>query len=449
MDPELEAIARDALAEFGAPGVAFGMIANGEVTAGGVGIANVRTGLPFGPASVFPIQSITKTYTAAVLMRLVEQGRIDLDAPVRSYLDSFRVADAAATERVTVRHLLTHTAGWVGDIAAPWPDRGDAALASWVAEEVPKLPQVLPPGQAWSYSNTSYRILGRIIEVARGESYEDALRSMVLEPLGMGDSFLFCEEAVTRPIAVGHQPGEHGAVVCDEWAPPRVEVSEGGLLSTVEDQLRWLRFWLGDGPAGSEAVLSEASRAQMLTPQCDADLTYGQMGLGWPLGRYGDVTVAQHYGSGAGVESQAFFAPGRGFGLVVLINGAGGAQVGRRLVDAAFERHLGVRRTDPATVPAGQDLGAFAGEYLLMALGGAYTIELQPLDGGLYAEVRPPGGPTVMAYPMSFTGTDQVLFTGGPYAGARGDFLRDGAGEVIAARLTGRVCPRRELAPVG
>ena len=452
MQDELIRIVERALEETGTPGAAIGIVAGGDEDVRAFGTANVRTGLPFTPGCVFPIQSVTKTYTAAAIMKLVEDGRLELDTSVRDCLPGFRVADESVTERVTVRHLLTHTAGWVGDIGMPESDRGDEALERWVREAVPHLAQVVPPGTLWSYSNASYRILGRIIEVLRKEPYETAIRSMLLDPLGMTSSFLFPEEAVTHPIAVGHLVGSVGTppLVQDRWAPPRVEAAEGGLLSTVEDQLRWVRFWLNDASEDTDHVLSASTRAVMLSRQCDADPSHDGMGLGWPLMRYGDVTVAMHLGSGPGAESVVLFAPGTGFGMVALTNGTNGVQVSRRAMEAAIEAHLGVRRDDPPTegVPP-ERLAPYAGDYLLMALGGNYNIHVEPRDGGLLAAFGPPGGEPIMTATMRFTGQDAVLFTEGPYAGARGDFLRDDRGAIFAARLTGRVCPRAEPAQPG
>jgi CubicO group peptidase (beta-lactamase class C family) len=132
-DPRFEAIASLAeskMKEFGVPGVAVGIIANGVATTRGLGITNVEDPLPVTPHTVFPIASISKTFATTAIMRLVEQGKIDLHAPVRKYLPDFRVRDSAASREVTVWHLLTHLGGWEGQVSGP--DRGTETLKDFV-----------------------------------------------------------------------------------------------------------------------------------------------------------------------------------------------------------------------------------------------------------------------------------------------------------------------------
>src|SRR5947209_2069523 len=135
-------------------------------------------------------------------MRLVESRAIELDATVRRYLPEFRVADEEVSGMVTVRHLLTHTAGWEGDF---WADtgRGDDALAGMVAL-LKDRPQLTPTGTIWAYNNAAFYVLGRIVEVVTGQGFEAAARDLVLEPIGMKHSYFLSEEAMTHRFATGH-----------------------------------------------------------------------------------------------------------------------------------------------------------------------------------------------------------------------------------------------------
>ncbi len=151
--------------EFGVPGVALGIVHNGTVSIRGLGITNVEDPLPVTAHTVFPIASISKTFAATAMMRLVEQGKVDLQAPVRKYLPDFRVRDEAASRDATVWHLLTHLGGWEGQVSGP--DRGTETLANFVTT-ITDLMQVAPPGAAWSYNNAGFSIAGRVIEVATG-----------------------------------------------------------------------------------------------------------------------------------------------------------------------------------------------------------------------------------------------------------------------------------------
>src|SRR3954466_9115573 len=116
--------------EFGVPGVAIGVIDGGSLTIRGLGITNVEDSLPVTAHTVFPIASISKTFAATAMMRLVEQGKVDLKAPVRTYLPDFRVRDEAVSRDVTVWHLLTHLGGWEGQVSGP--DRGTETLKNFV-----------------------------------------------------------------------------------------------------------------------------------------------------------------------------------------------------------------------------------------------------------------------------------------------------------------------------
>ena len=139
--------------EYGVPGVALGIVSAGELTTRGLGVTNVEDPLPVTAHTVFPIASISKTFAATAMMRLVEQGKVDLRAPVRTYLADFRVRDEAASRDVTVWHLLTHLGGWEGQVSGP--ERGTDTLKNFVAS-ITDLMQVAPPGKAWSYNNAGF-----------------------------------------------------------------------------------------------------------------------------------------------------------------------------------------------------------------------------------------------------------------------------------------------------
>src|SRR5690349_23601929 len=156
-NPKFDAIAALAEAkmkEFNVPGVAIGIFDNGRVTTRGLGVTNVEDPLPVTEHTVFPIASISKTFAATMMMRLVEQGKVDLKAPVRKYLPDFKVRDENVSRDVTVWNLLTHTPGWEGQVSGA--DRGEDTLRNFVATVMPDLMQVAPPAAAWSYNNAGF-----------------------------------------------------------------------------------------------------------------------------------------------------------------------------------------------------------------------------------------------------------------------------------------------------
>src|SRR6266545_6971399 len=195
------ALADAKMREYGVPGVALGIVENGSVTIRGLGVTSVEDPLPITAHTVFPIASISKTFAATAMMRLIEQGKVDLRAPVRTYLPDFRVQDEAVSRDVTIWNLLTHTSGWEGQVSGP--DRGEDTLKNFVGT-IGGLMQLAPPGAAWSYNNAGFSVAGRVIEVVTGKSINAAIREMVFQPLGLAHAGTSPGDFIASRFAVGH-----------------------------------------------------------------------------------------------------------------------------------------------------------------------------------------------------------------------------------------------------
>src|SRR5688572_27619533 len=198
----LVAFAEGKMREHRVPGVALGIVDNGAITTRGLGVTNVDDPLPVTEHTVFPIASISKTFAATAAMRLVEQGRIDLKAPVRKYLADFKAGDENISRDVTVWNLLTHSPGWEGQVSGP--ERGEDTLRNFVATVMPGLMQVAPPTSAWSYNNAGYSVAGRVIEVANGTSINRALRDLVFTPLGLAHTGTTAGDFIVNRFAADH-----------------------------------------------------------------------------------------------------------------------------------------------------------------------------------------------------------------------------------------------------
>src|SRR3979411_3000207 len=168
------------------PGVAIGVLHDGDEDIAAYGVTNLEHPLPVDADTLFQIASITKTMTATVVMRLVERGALDLDAPIRRYLPECKRRDEGAAALAPLRHLVTHTGGWLGDCFADF-GKGDDALARYV-EAMGELQPLPPIGEIWHYSNSSFAVLGRLIEVVTEKTYEAAVRELLFIPLGMAKS---------------------------------------------------------------------------------------------------------------------------------------------------------------------------------------------------------------------------------------------------------------------
>src|SRR5262249_42642789 len=159
------------------PGLALGVLRDGGVQAWGFGVASIETRQPVTPDTLFQVGSITKVFTTTVVMQLVDEGRLELDAPVVTYLPELKLSDDATTRAVTMRHLLTHTAGFYGDRFDDY-GVGDDALAKAVAEFA-ALRQYTPPGESWAYCNTGFQLAGRVIERLTDMTVERAIAERV------------------------------------------------------------------------------------------------------------------------------------------------------------------------------------------------------------------------------------------------------------------------------
>lgn len=430
------------------PGVAVGVIHGDEEHVAGLGVTNVNHPLPVTDETMFQIGSTTKTITGTVIMRLVEQGKLDLDTPIRAYLPDLRLADESVAAQVTIRHLLTHTTGWVGDIFddTGW---GDDDLAIMVGR-MREIPQITPLGQVWSYNNANYYLAGRLIEIVTGQTYEAATHALVLAPLGMTRSFFLPQDVITHRFAVGHIVRDNGPEVAAPWALARCANPVGGLSSSVRDQLRYARFHMGDGTAADGArLLSAASIAAMQTPIFPMDIFGGWRGITWTLRDVGGIPTVAHGGATNGQLSAFIFAPQARFALTILTNADRGGQLHAEATKWALEHFLGA--VDPTPTPitvSAETLAAYAGHYegrlsdIILSVG-AEGIMMQVIPNGHFPLKDSRPGPTPPPVRMAVIGENLLLALDAPFKDNRLEFLRDANGAIEWLRFGGRI--RRKI----
>src|SRR5678816_4023638 len=273
--------------ELGVPGVAIGILNNGVATTRGLGVTNVEDPLPVTAHTVFPIASISKTFAATAILRLVEQGKIDLKAPVRTYIPEFRVRDEAASRDVTMWHLLTHLGGWEGQVSGP--DRGTETLKNFVGS-ITDLMQVAPPGAAWSYNNAGFSIAGHVIERVTGMPINRAIRDLVFQPLGLEHAGTTAGEFIVQRFAAGHST-RNGTTTLQRPFVPSSSVTAGGVGVCMTDLLTYARFHMGDGmpPQGGDRVLKRESLELMRTTQARKQSTDDDIGIAWHLRTVGPI----------------------------------------------------------------------------------------------------------------------------------------------------------------
>jgi len=445
VDPSLDSLVRDAMERYRVPGVAIGMLRADELDVAAFGVTSVEHPLSVDGDTLFQIASVTKTMTATVIMRLIERGALDLDAPVRRYIPAFRLRDAAAQERATVRHLVTHTGGWLGDCFADFGN-GDDALERYVAA-MAELEQITPLGEIWHYSNSSFALLGRLIEVVTGKTYEAATRELLFVPLGMTRSCFSAGEAITHRVAIGHVIVDEKPTVARPWAFPRATTPVGGIVSTANDLMRYARFHLGDGTAPDGArLLSRGSLDLMRTPLADADLDR-KVGVSWFVRTVGGVRLQYHGGVAIGQQGVLMLAPDRGEAITVQTNSARGGLLHQDVTTWWQRQRLGLNVPEPVYIELET---ARYKEYADRYRAELSDAELELSDTGLVyrtfshnklnVQPKPPDPPPSR---VAFTSDARFTLLDGPLKDTRGEFLRGPDGMVRYLRVGGRVYRRK------
>jgi CubicO group peptidase (beta-lactamase class C family) len=435
----------DALARYKVPGVVLGITSEGQDLVRGFGVTNIRHPLAVDENTLFQIGSTTKTFTATAAMRLVEQRKLALDEPVRSYLPDFSMRDPSVTERATMRHLLTHTGGWQGDF---FPDtgNGDDALARYV-RLLADVPQLTPLGAVWSYNNAGFSVAGRVIERIVGTTYEAALKQLVLEPLGLTRSYLFPSEVMVHGFAVGHAASGDKPVVLQPWPIIRGAVPAGGIVASMTDQLRYARFHLGDGSTeGGGRLLSRDSIALMQKPTpatCEYDI-----GLAWRIRDIGGVRHVFHGGFTYGQLSFFTLVPQRKFGFALATNSLNGALFAREVGRDLLAKFLGNDEPEPQEIMLDRSrMLEYCGRYSAASSDLELTVEerrlkVQPRPKGGFPTQETPPGPTPPPFRVGFVGSDRIAMVDPPMTEAQGEFLRRADGTIAWLRWAGRIHAR-------
>ena len=400
---KLAVLASEARERWGVPGLAVGVLGGGALVCVSDGRCELGRDDPVTPASLFRIASITKPFVAMLALTLAQDGLLELDAP-----------PPGTRAEATVRQLLSHQGG----LACEWPepldrfgDADDALLRLAEGE-----PEALPvaPGELFSYSNVGYWLVGAACARAASTSFEQALRSRVLEPLSLEATGF--EPA--RPPARGHNQARPGGDL-HRPAPdtyPRVRRPSGGLWSSVGDLLRFAAHHLGGpGPLTPESI-AELQRPQVAT----GSEAYG---LGWSLSERAGRRAVEHAGSAAGYQSLLLLVPDEEFAFAGLTNSSRGQGALRDVLE-----ELGLGRAEaPATSLTRAELAALAGRYR----GQGIELELRSEAAHLRVELSeadPFTGetrvyPSVRARPLAGR---EFEFVEGDLRGERFDFPRAG-----------------------
>lgn len=401
-DPERFSI-QERMEHYRVPGASVAVIEGGAVAwAKGYGVKDTESGEPVTPETLFQAASISKPVTAVAALRLVEEGRLDLDAPANRYLTSWQIPDNEFTARqpVTVRHLLTHTGGLTVHgfpgyaVTDPTPTTAQVLDGSGPANTDPIRVDTLP-GSLWRYSGGGYTVLQLLLEDVTGEPFPELMRRLVLDPVGMPIS------SYAQPLppgrasyaATGHL--SDGTPVEGKWHV-YPEMAAAGLWTNPTELARLAlelqAAWKGE----TDRVLSPEMTRAMLTPGP------GRWGLGFGIQEEGDTRFV-HGGSNHGFKAQfeAFVEGARG--VVVMTNGDRGSQLAQEIVRAVAEVYEwpvpGPRTVDLAELPP-EAVARIEGRF--EAVGARLVVTLSAEGNHLRMEVGE-GGEEALLYPLSRT----------------------------------------------
>jgi CubicO group peptidase (beta-lactamase class C family) len=354
------------------PGVSVVVVEGDQVLLSrGYGFADREAGTPMTDDTPVPIASTNKGMTALAIMQLVEQGLVELDAPVARYLPDFRMDDARGAD-MTVRQLLTHTAGipggWNMDL-----EQDEQALGRRVGS-LASVALHRAPGSGYEYSNNGYSVAGLIIQTVSGMAYEDYLATHVFAPLKMTRSTFDVPLATDWAMATGYTK-RHGVVSPGPMPLSRGNNPAGGLVSTAHDIGSYLTALLNGGALQDTPVISQASLDQMWTPEPASGAE--AYGLGWSeVNMAGGVRLLIHAGDHSGTDtfggsaSQFVLVPERQIGVAVLANMSGfeKAEIAQDIVAILLGGEPMARATPPdwrhtTFTPERSLWDAYVGEY--------------------------------------------------------------------------------------
>ena len=302
------------------PGLALGVVRGDQIVyLKGYGIAG-PDGRAVTPQTPFIIGSLSKSFTALAVMQLVEAGKIDLDAPVTTYLPWFRSADPAASAQITVRHLLNQDSGLPvneGRRGLVDDDQGSGALQTAV-RQLSTVALSHPAGQAFEYANENYTTLGMIIQAVSGNAYEDTVREQIFAPLQMRHSAAALSDLAAQDIATGYRSWLLWPIAFD--APyPRGQTPGGFLISSAEDMAHYLIAQLNGGAYDGQQVLSPQGMATLHAPAARMGAT-GSYAMGWAVHRQDGLLKIDHSGDVSNFHSNMLLLPDQEIGLVILMN---------------------------------------------------------------------------------------------------------------------------------
>lgn len=327
------------------PGLSVAVVSGqGVLWSKGYGFANLEGRIPATPGTLYRVASVTKVFTAAMLMQLRDAGKLSLDDPVERYLPEFRLRlRFADSPPPTFRQLAAHTAGLPRDNPPAGPSRERPRTIDGVLRSLADAELSIPPLTERKYSNLGISILGHALSRIAGQPYAVYVVERILRPLGMVESgfivpprrdWLDVPGGAKRRLAIGYAPGPGGEPRPVAYGPDGdADLPAGGLHSTVAEMARFVALQFRDGPAEDGQILRGTTLREMRQPvSLDPDWQHGA-GIGWIVGRLCGRTIVSHGGAISGYKAEVAFIPSEQLGVAVFANTNVDAEIGRSALD--------------------------------------------------------------------------------------------------------------------
>jgi CubicO group peptidase (beta-lactamase class C family) len=359
-EADLGEVLKDACEAHGVPGAVVGVLVDGEVVAAAHGVQNAERSTPMTTDTHVQVASITKTFTSAAVMLLVEGGLVSLDDPVGRHLPDFE-ALTGLDGGITVEQLLSHQDGFDGDHLFVTGRQEVAALAD--------ARRLFEPGTAFSYNNAAFSLAGEVVAAAGGVPFDRFVRQRLLKPMRSWSAGFTADHVITYPVASPHWvfEGEAHVIRGGGWQPlwqlEALDWAAGGLIATCEQLLEWGRFqWTGSDAEGTR-LLSDESLARLHTPVVAGE-PLDDVALDWYVRSVDGATTIGHGGVTPGYISDLLVVPEREAVVVCLTNATNGGLVNHEVRRWALEHLVGLVETDPVPDPSiDVDVTALTGTY--------------------------------------------------------------------------------------
>ncbi len=399
----------DLAKKYGVPGASLGVLTDGEIKTAATGVVNMQTQAPVSVDTLFQVGSTTKAYVGTLVMQLVDEGKLELDQPAVDVIPDLQFGPDEEGRQVTIRQLLAHTSGLVGDEFGNFPasddwGRGEDAVERYVAEACPTLPRLAPPDATMSYNNAGYVTLGRVIEILRGKPFAQAMKVHLLAPLGASRSATLPEEAIMHSVAIGHTPNPENLeepVVAPLWQLPTAYAPAGALLcATATDVLRFAQLHLNDGQSeDGTQLLSSRSIKEMRERQIEVPVPNGLNVDGWGLGfmlfEWSGARGFGHNGDTIGQHCEFRVFPDKEIAFVLLVNGGLKAtEFADEVTDEVLQELADINvPTLPTEAVQVDDLSGFAGTFSTPNV----VIETKVIDDQLLLDMTPQGAAAALS----------------------------------------------------